>query len=318
MTQHIHQMLSIVVPNYNCLEFLPKCLASIRAQSIDNYEIIVVDDGSTDGSRDYLKRVLQESSDLRVVFVDRIGVSAARNVAIRKARGQWIAFLDADDQWYPIKTDMQLEFMRANPDVVFTFTDYDHIRENDGVNVCGCFDFWPRFSRLSTSPGHRYQLLDEPLATLLAENVVGTSTVIARRDALLAVDGFDKQLLSASDWDLWLKLAKKGKVAFSNARSTAYLMREGSISRNQTRRLDAMRIIINRHSKHPSLQHSRAPGLAEARLAEGYQEYFLSEGHPTMALKYALRALQGNPHRRTWRAFLATLFRCVVPRFSFQ
>ncbi len=89
------------MPNYNCLDYLPKAIDSVLQQQDVRFELIVVDDGSTDGSLEWLKAAEQKYNQLRVLTQPNQGVIAARNRAIKKANGQFIAFLDADDYWYP-------------------------------------------------------------------------------------------------------------------------------------------------------------------------------------------------------------------------
>lgn len=304
---------SIILPNYNCRDFLGACFASVRAQGIEHYELIVIDDGSTDDSWAYLQEVASADPCLQIIRAERIGVSAARNLGVASARAEFIAFIDADDIWYANKLSAQLDFMKASG-AALSFTDYDHVKEGKSESISGCFEFWPLFNRIAQAQGgDDYAVLANPLATLLAENVVGTSTAVVRRDTFLAVGGFDTQLSSASDWDLWLKLAAAGGVGYSRARMTAYLIREGSISRNQGKRLLAMEGIIGRHACLLSEVHSPAIAHAYARLALGYQEFYTSEGQHGRALVCALRALVRLPTWRNTRAFLACVRNLLLP-----
>ncbi|PSW19150.1 glycosyl transferase [Photobacterium sanctipauli] len=231
---------SVVLPNYNCLPTLPRAINSIRAQEVD-VEIIVVDDGSTDGSVEWLL----DQPDITLLHSERAGASRARNLGIEQCSHELIAFLDADDYWLDNKLAQQLEIHRHCPDVVCSFTDYMHTTEA-GKQIIGCFDYWPRF---------RKQLNDGPVTVfpnltpqLFAENVIGTSTVIVKKQTLLAVGGFDPTLKSASDWDLWLKVAKLGSVGVVNLSLCHYITdRSGAISRDQYKRLAAMKCILDRH-----------------------------------------------------------------------
>lgn len=307
---------SIIVPSYNCLAYLEACCASVQAQGLDDYELIIIDDGSTDGSWEYLQQAASTNPHLCIYRAERIGVGAARNLGVSIARAKYIAFLDADDTWYAGKLGPQLEYMKRSG-AVLSFTDYDHVREGSQTPLCGCFEFWPQFGALTQGQGSdNFYNLATPLAYLLAENVVGTSTVVVRRDVYLAVGGFDTKLNSASDWDLWLKLAAAGYVGYRCARMTAYLIREGSISRNQGKRLAAMEGIIAEHARKVRASQPEAVEKAYARLALGYQEFYTSEGLHFRALRCALQALYRLPTRRNLRASLACIRNLLLSPFT--
>lgn len=237
-----NQSVSVVIPNYNCLSTLPRAVNSVRQQEGDK-EIIVVDDGSTDGSRQWLEK----QKDIKMIYTEGAGASGARNLAIKHCSHELIAFLDADDCWLDGKLCQQLALHDSDPDLVFSFTDYQHVSES-GCSLIGCFEFWPRFSRLmAKSP--RQRVIDNITPVLFAENVVGTSTVIVSKSALRDSGGFDTNIKSASDWDLWLKLSLLGKVGVLDDKLCHYTSgRSGAISRDQNRRLLAMKQILAKYT----------------------------------------------------------------------
>lgn len=289
---------SIVIPNYNCLPHLPDCLASIRAQQELNnerlsFEIIVIDDGSTDGSLAWLQAESVRDPRLRVFAESGLGAGGARNLAVQLCRAELVAFLDADDIWYPYKLARQIAYHHANPTVVLSFGDYDHIEEHSQNKLYGCFEYWPHFRGVSrrtllSEPG--YVKLLRPCSTLFAENVVGTSSAMIRKSAFMAVSGFDTSLKSASDWDLWLKLAQVGGVAFTHEKTMGYLMRAGSMTGNKINRLAAMEIIFARHLGSAANELYRSIFYARARLAVGYCELYRSEGKRLKSLRCSLQA----------------------------
>ncbi|WP_413111335.1 glycosyltransferase family 2 protein [Thaumasiovibrio sp. DFM-14] len=253
---------TVVIPTYNCFKTLIAAIETVRAQKMP-LEIIVVDDGSTDGSGEWL----QQQTDITLLSTARLGVSKARNAAISQAKGELIAFLDADDYWHPDKLRFQLALHDANPQMVLSFTDYHFIVDDQATQRNG-FRFWPRFvSALQPQASETGQCFDNFVAHVYCENMVGTSTVIARRDALLAVGGFDASLRSASDWDLWLKLAQCGDVGVVNRPLGQYTFgRTGAISTNHGRRANAMKTILDRHV--------RSVWRQPVAMLIGYQRWF--------------------------------------------
>ncbi|MGN7613509.1 hypothetical protein ACQZV8_15660 [Magnetococcales bacterium HHB-1] len=145
------------------------------------------------------------------------------------------------------------------------------------------------------------------MAHIYGENIVGTSTVMAQREALCKVGGFDVTLKSASDWDLWLKLASLGPVAALNQVSMDYLMRPGSISSKRLLRLQAMETIMARHQSRVAQVNPKAVDLAESRLKTGYAEYYQIVGLLSRALFYHLYAFIQAPSWRVGRAALANI-----------
>lgn len=284
-------VVSIVIPNFNCLDYLPRCFESIRAQRDVNYEIIVIDDGSTDGSLEWLMAEKEKDERLHVYAEKGLGAGAARNLAVQISRSDLIAFLDADDYWYADKLSKQVRYHQYNPSTVLSFSDYEHIEEHSGNSVVGCFEYWPRFSSIADkAKTEGYHLVNNSCATLFAENVVGTSSVMIKKSAFLAVSGFDTSLSSASDWDLWLKLSQVGDVAFTNEKSMGYLMRAGSMTSNKKNRLNAMEAIFDRHLPVAQHQLKQSVNFAKARMADGYREMYLAQNKPLKSLRFSLKA----------------------------
>ena len=109
-----HPSISVVIPTYNRAEHLEACLASVQQQSLMPYELIVVDDGSTDQTEALCRKI---GGKLRYLPQENRGVSAARNYGIRESQGDWIAFLDSDDRWAPTKLAAQWNYVQQHPDV---------------------------------------------------------------------------------------------------------------------------------------------------------------------------------------------------------
>lgn len=184
----MHFNLSVIIPCYNHAAGLSTAIDSIRAQDWPNVEIIIVDDGSTDRTQ----RLLMElaGSDLRSLRQANQGPAAARNAGIRAARGEWIAFLDADDYWLPGKLAEQFEMLARHPEARFSYGGV-RLRASDGSEQEVKCDFG-----------------DRPLLLVLLEGSrLFTTTVIVRHDSLEETGLFHTELRTGEDWDLWLRLA---------------------------------------------------------------------------------------------------------------
>ena len=212
-------LVSVIIPAYNNARFLPDNIRSILEQSYRNIELIVVDDGSTDNTQ----AVLAGFGDrLRYVRKANGGPSSARNLGIQMARGQLIAFQDADDLWLPEKVRQQVEFLHDHPDVGVVFSDL--VIFNDQGIV-----------RHSTKDRFRHIPSGMIFQDLLLERFIATSAVMVRRECLDDVGNFDESLLGAEDYNLYLRLARKYKFAFLDIPHVHKRAHEANLSANLNR-----------------------------------------------------------------------------------
>ena len=193
--------MSVIVPTWNRLRYLREAIESVRAQSYEHWELVVVDDGSTDGSRDYLAQL----ADPRVkpLVIAHTGSSAkARNAGIRLARGKYLAFLDDDDVWMPRKLERQLTALRDQSAAQWNYTNYIVI-DVDGHQI-------PRPAGRPWMPYSGWIL--QRLLQLRAD--VSTPTVIARRQLICDVGAFDEDpaVRLREDYDLWFRIAARAQV----------------------------------------------------------------------------------------------------------
>jgi len=184
---------SVVAPTYNCADFMVEAMESVLAQNRDDLEIIVVDDGSTDDTRE---RLAAYSDRARIIRQDNAGAAVARNRGIEEAQGEWVAFIDSDDRWLRGHLDALERAIGSDPEAVMFFTDSWVIDEAGRKKK-------EKFSQ---------EMGDSPFLTLLMNNTVSTPGVAVRREVLAEEGGFYSGLRSGQDWDLWLRLAYRHKV----------------------------------------------------------------------------------------------------------
>ncbi len=295
---------SIVIPTRDCLNYLPTTFDTIDLQHRNDLEVVLVDDGSSDGTAAWARARANKGFALQVLETGGIGPGRARNAGVDAARGKLIAFLDADDLWWPAKLDRQIAYHEAHPETGFSFTDYIHVTP-DGRTLGTCFEYWR--CGWTSRPSGDYFALDNAEAKLLATNLVGTSTVVADRALLQRLGGFSPACKSAEDWDLWLRLAAAAPVACSSAVTMSYLMRPGSETANRGGRLAAMRDIVARYAASADAELQRARKEAGARIDVAEAEIARASGAPATAAAAHLRALVAAPSLRTARALAADL-----------
>ncbi len=186
---------SIIIPVFNRAWCLEATLQSIHDQTFQNFEVIVVDDGSTDETQALLRRF----AGLRIHrWEDNRGVSAARNKGIQMARGEWICFLDSDDRWVANKLQVQVDWMQVHPECPASYTDEIWIRNSVRVN-----------------PKNKHRKYSgEIFRHCLPLCIISPSSIMMRASVLEEIGGFDTDLAACEDYDLWLRLASRYRVDF--------------------------------------------------------------------------------------------------------
>lgn len=178
---------SVIIPTYNRADLVQQALASVKAQTYRDFEIVVVDDGGTDGTFE----ALASDREIRVLrHAGRRGVSAARNTGIHAARGEWLAFLDSDDLWLPDKLARQIFWLEGQPELL----------------ICQTGETWVRRGVRVNKPLSHRQVGGKIFLPSLRRCMISPSAVVLHRRLLSDHGGFDETLPAAEDYDLWLRL----------------------------------------------------------------------------------------------------------------
>lgn len=211
---------SVVVPTHNRAHLLPRLLTSLFAQDVDDFEVVVVDDGSADGTAAVLDQYAE--ARLRVIRKSGSGVSQARNAGTEAARGRWVAWCDDDDVWAPEKLRLQLDALEHAPGARWC---------NGGVAYV---DLDLRLQRTGPCPpagdiGRR----------MLKRNLVsgGGSGVLAERELALEVGGFSPEHAIFADWHMWAKMAQRSPIAVVDLPLVGYVDHAGGMSHDRERLL---------------------------------------------------------------------------------
>ena len=222
---------SIVVPTYNRAHIVGGAIRSVQAQTMTDWELIVVDDDSTDETRALLQKFAREDARIKAVAnAGHIGPAGARNTGIRASQAEAIAFLDSDDTWEPRRLETFLNARRRDPQAVLIGSDYRMVDETSGsASTMKSFVFgtmmpwWENYPLAAAVLPLDLMRRDIHVITrpsiLLSMTIAGflwiqTSSVVVRRDAVFAAGLFNERLMRTEDIDLWLKLARLGCVVY--------------------------------------------------------------------------------------------------------
>jgi|APSaa5957512535_1039671.scaffolds.fasta_scaffold10287_2 glycosyltransferase involved in cell wall biosynthesis len=203
-------LISVILPTHNRVSLLGKAINSVLLQTERDFELIIVDDASTDQTSELLKQFIENDTRIKVIKnIAALGGGGARNVGIFASKAKWVAFLDDDDEWLENKLSSQLEEVNLSPSAV----------------ACSC-------SYVYNYPfGLRRKFVipkNVSLNELYYENVLGGASVcFCSRDVLQKIHGFDTKLKSGQDWDLWVRLRKEGEIVVCDKPLVRYFAHNG-------------------------------------------------------------------------------------------
>jgi glycosyltransferase involved in cell wall biosynthesis len=232
--------ISVVIPSYNRCNTLSKAVASVLAQSLKPSEIIVVDDGSIDATAD---TVLQKFPQVKYIYQANQGVSAARNLGIKNARGDWIALLDSDDTWHIEKLKVQSQLLYENPDYRFIHTNELWIKNGAEIQ---------QKQKHEKRGGYIYKYC-LPLC------VISPSSAMIHRSVFEEAGLFDENLPACEDYDLWLRVCRNYPVLYSGEKLvTKYGGHADQLSKKywgmDRFRIKSLAKLLNNHSLPDSLR----------------------------------------------------------------
>jgi len=195
---------SVVIPVFNRLQFLREAVASVFAQTWQDWELLIADDGSGAQTREYLQSISARPR-VRVIFLDHGGIPArTRNAALSQCRGEYVAFLDSDDTWEDRKLQVQLAMLADRPECQWSYSAFTNVDQYGRALANESQRVW------KPSEGEVFERI------LRGEVAIRTPTVLASRALILAAGMFDESIRSAEDYDLWLRLALRSPVALCN------------------------------------------------------------------------------------------------------
>jgi glycosyltransferase involved in cell wall biosynthesis len=246
---------SVVIPAYNAMAYLPETMESVLNQNFNDFEVIVVNDGSSDETEEWVSQIIDPR--VKLISQENKGLAGARNTGIHHAQGEYITFLDADDLWEPSKIEKQVRILEENPEVALVYTWVSYIDEKGE----------------STGRVFKNQAEGDVWKKLIEHNIVECGSVaMVRRSCLETVGLFDQNLGSyVEDWDMWLRMASRYPFKVVKEPLVYYRQCSNSASRNWEAMARSFSLVIEKaFATAPSeLQHlkNRSYGLANLCLA---------------------------------------------------
>ena len=280
---------SVVISTHNRREMLKRAIDSVLKQTFQDFEIIVVDDGNEPA-----EEVARSFSDARIRYVrheiPHRGAPAARNTGIKSSQGEFVAFLDDDDEWLPLKLQLQVKALDENPEAGLCFCGFEAVGEN-GKSLY--------FNK------YRKEGLVEPYLDVLNKSFAWTSSILARKDVLDGGFLFDENLLKNQEWDLTLRMAKANIKFYSINQVLLKLHVHGNQlggPKNLPNRIVGLHVFIQKYS----LDYQKHPELLSRRYGELALLYKESK-QQIKSLVYFAKAFVACPRINYVRGFVSVL-----------
>jgi glycosyltransferase involved in cell wall biosynthesis len=295
---------TVIMPSYNHARFIGEAIESVLGQTFDDLELIIIDNASTDNTREVVERYLADPRVRAIWRKENGGVAVARNEGLALARGRYIAFLDSDDLWLPEKLEKQLPLFD------------DPLRP--GLVYCDMYSFdesgvYPKTLFQAWRPGEPCSGL--ALADLAVRNWIQVPTVIVRASCIAKVGLFDASLTRTDDYDMWLRIAAEYPLAYVPEALAMYRLHPAQAHRARRQMLSqeiaVRRLALRRYGK-------RLRRGVRRRVRQQIAEYAASLGHEllvrkarTQACRWLLVGLFGHRGSRSW--CLGLLLDSVLP-----
>lgn len=330
MKSEVQKRISVVIPTYNCSRYIPMALRSVLEQSYGDIEIIVVDDGSTDDTRNVVQPFLRQ---IKYLYQSNRGVSASRNLGIAEATGEYIALLDADDRWEKNKLKMQEAILDSLPSIQMVFSDFNTIDENGrraSSAIRQSFPFFREFkyplcdifqqtSRIpfGSASGKVSVFHGRISRYLFCGNFILPSSVLMRKAAIVRIGGFDESFSVAEDTEYFLRFCTGNEVAFVDIPLVDYFIRRpGNLTEmsNVGKMMEnGLKVQLDYIEKYPDI-YKKNRDLFDMAVSKAYSRkayYYLTTRTNEEARSQAARSIKWKPLQI--KAYLYFLFGLLSP-----
>jgi glycosyltransferase involved in cell wall biosynthesis len=272
---------SVIIPTYNRADLLPRTIKSSLNQTFKDFELIIVDDGSTDNTKEVVEKFKKKDNRVKYIWQENSGGPASpKNKGIKASKGEYIAFLDDDDEWFPEKIEKQLEIFE-NSKV-----------KNIGIVACNALDL---FEDSKTTKEYKIKETKEEKYLPMILNgcfIHSSSSVVVKKNTFKKVGYFDKRLKTADDWDMWIRIISKYNFDFYPHPLFKYCIHGENISWNKSTflKVEELSFIFKKNKK----VYRKYPNIYCKKLKE-ITKLFLLNRNLKEARECTMRAIKINP-----------------------
>jgi len=298
---------SIIIPTYNREKFLSKAIKSILTQTFKDFELIIVDDGSIDNTREIVNGFIKQDRRIRYIYRKNSGgTSVPRNEGIKQANGNYIAFLDSDDQWLPEKLEKQITFFKNSKD------------KKLGFLGCGALAVKENTESIIAEYKLPNSFRGNVFFKLLKNNfILSPSGIIISKKILDMVGMLDKKFKMVTDWDLYIRILKKYNFDFIKEPLFKYYVHEKNITKTLDRR-EMIEDAVNLFEKHKNDYSFYFPNLYAENLRY-FANFYCKTGFMKLGRKYFVKAIRENwKDYKSYLYFILSFIGSKFYRFCFK
>uniref|UniRef100_UPI00404789E5 glycosyltransferase family 2 protein n=1 Tax=Shewanella baltica TaxID=62322 RepID=UPI00404789E5 len=284
-------LISVIIPTHNRSVMLDRAINSVLKQTYSNFEIIVVDDASTDNT----ESLVLQYEDPRVSYIkikESKGANFARNTGVRSSNGEYVAFLDDDDIWFPNKLLSQVEMLKNNSNLGLVYTGIEVVTEGEDIR----YSIKPKFN-------------GDISKTILTDNCIGTtSTVVLSRKVFEKAGGFDENLPQLQDYDLWIRIAQICEVGFISDDLIYYYVHQSisQLTSSADKNKSAIEYI---DKKYAHLINDLPLNLQRKRFCQRYNamgKRLMKSGNNSQARTLFIKSFRLSPNSNSVKFFIAS------------
>lgn len=292
-------LISVLMPVYNSVAYLAEAIDSILNQTHKNFELIIIDDGSTDDSLEVLKTYEKNDERIRLVSRENKGISVTRNELISLARGEYVVWMDSDDRSHKLRLAKQVEYLNSNPGVVAVGCLVEFI-DNEGLSICE----WK--APLANDEIDAWHIAGKGAALIFPSSMMAKGVVES-------VGKFDENLTGAEDLCLFLKLSEKGRVENLNELLFTYRLHISSISHSQQVkiRLDTQKVVNEARERRGLSKYTLIFNDSKVSIAGTYMKWgwwALKDKNILTARKYAIKSIYSDMFKlQAWKLLACSI-----------
>jgi len=239
-------LVSVILPAYNHDKYVAESINSVLKQSYTNFELIIINDGSSDSTDEIISSIYNENkSAIKYISKKNEGLIKTLNLALKISKGRYITFIASDDKWMREKLKIQVDFMQKNPDIYMSFTDAYFLKQFSETSI-KYTTYKPNIKKIFKKD--KKNIFNK----MIIENLVISLTTIIKREFIEELGFFDEDLIY-EDYDMWLRVSKKHKISYIDRVTAYYRIHDANFSRNTRKMIKGTLQILFKHYKLPPI-----------------------------------------------------------------